>query len=126
MAFRKALIERALGAQLPHHLGWSPGDARPQEEANHRNGRTDNRPVRIVVPRDRASSFEPLHIAKHEWRFTGSDNKIVAICARGMAVFEIQAFLADQYGTEVGTDFISSVTAAVMSEVGALQVRPQR
>lgn len=130
MAFKKALIERALGAELSHHLGYSPGDARPQEETNHRNGSTgktvltDNGPVRIEVPRDRAGSFEPLLIPKHERRFTGFDDKIVAMYARGMTVREIQAFLAEQYGTEVSPDFISSVTDAVISEVGAWQARP--
>lgn len=130
MAFKKALIERALGAELSHHLGYSPGDARPQEEANHRNGSTgktvltDDGPVRIDVPRDRAGSFEPLLIPKHERRFTGFDDKIVAMYARGMTVREIQAFLGEQYGTEVSPDFISSVTDAVISEVGAWQSRP--
>jgi transposase-like protein len=130
MAFKKALIERALGAELSHHLGYGPGDARPAEEVNHRNGSTgktvltDNGPVRIDVPRDRAGSFEPLLIPKHERRFTGFDDKVVAMYARGMTVREIQAFLAEQYGTEVSPDFISSVTDAVMSEVGAWQARP--
>jgi putative transposase len=130
MAFKKALIERALGAELSHHLGYNPGDARAQEGANHRNGSTgktvltDNGPVRIDVPRDRAGSFEPLLIAKHERRFTGFDDKIVAMYARGMTVREIQAFLAEQYGTEVSPDLISSVTDAVISEVGAWQARP--
>jgi transposase-like protein len=130
MAFKKALIERALGAELSHHLGYNPGDARPQEGANHRNGSTgktvltDDGPVRIDVPRDRAGSFEPLLIPKHERRFTGFDDKIVAMYARGMTVREIQAFLGEQYGTEVSPDFISSVTDAVMSEVGAWQARP--
>src|SRR5690606_25556063 len=130
MAFKKALIERALGAELSHHLGYSPGDTRPQEETNHRNGSTgktvltDDGPVRIDVPRDRAGSFEPLLIPKHERRFTGFDDKIVAMYARGMTVREIQAFLGEQYGTEVSPDFISSVTDAVMSGVSAWQSRP--
>ena len=130
MAFKKALIERALGAELSHHLGYSPGDARPQEDTNHRNGSTgktvltDDGPVRIDVPRDRAGSFEPLLIPKHERRFTGFDDKIVAMYARGMTVREIQAFLAEQYGTEVSPEFISSVTDAVMAEISAWQGRP--
>jgi len=129
-AFKKALIESALSAELSHHLGYGPGDARPQETANHRNGSTgktvltDSGPVRIDVPRDRSGSFEPLLIPKHERRFTGFDDKIVAMYARGMTVREIQAFLAEQYSTEVSPDFISSVTDAVMSEVSAWQSRP--
>ena len=130
MAFKKALIERILGAELSHHLGYSLGADKPDEAGNHRNGAsgktvlTEDGPLRIDVPRDRQSSFEPLLIPKHERRFTGFDDKIVAMYARGMTVREIQGFLAEQYGTEVSPDFISSVTDAVMAEVTAWQSRP--
>lgn len=129
MAFKKALIERALGAELTHHLGYAAGADKPGEGKNHRNGAsgktvlTEDGPLRIEVPRDRTGSFEPLLIPKHERRFTGFDDKIVAMYARGMTVREIQGFLAEQYGTEVSPDLISSVTDAVMSEVTAWQAR---
>jgi transposase-like protein len=130
MALKKALIERALGAELSHHLGYPPGTAKPEEAGNQRNGKsaktvlTEDGPLRIEVPRDRAGSFEPILIPKHERRFTGFDDKIVAMYARGMTVREIQGFLAEQYGTEVSPEFISSVTDAVMTEVTAWQSRP--
>ena len=130
MAFKKALIERILSAELSHHLGYLPGADKPSEASNHRNGAsgktvlTEEGPLRIDVPRDRQGSFEPLLIPKHERRFTGFDDKIVAMYARGMTVREIQGFLAEQYGTEVSPDFISSVTDAVMTEVTAWQSRP--
>ncbi len=130
MAFKKALIERALGAELSHHLGYPPGAEKPSEVGNHRNGATgktvltEDGPLRIDIPRDRQGSFEPLLIPKHERRFTGFDDKIVAMYARGMTVREIQGFLAEQYGTDVSPEFISSVTDAVMAEVTAWQSRP--
>ena len=130
MAFKKALIERALGAELSHHLGYRPGATKPEDANNHRNGAsgktvlTEDGPLRIDVPRDREGSFEPVLIPKHDRRFTGFDDKIVAMYARGMTVREIQGFLAEQYGTEVAPDFISSVTDAVLAEVGAWQARP--
>ena len=130
MAFKKALIERAMGAELSHHLGYAPGAERPEGSPNQRNGTsgktvlTDDGPLRIDVPRDRDGSFEPVLIPKHERRFTGFDDKIVAMYARGMTVREIQSFLGEQYGTEVSPEFISSVTDAVMAEVTAWQSRP--
>ena len=129
-ALKKALIERALGGELSHHLGYPPGGESPDAGGNHRNGAsaktvlTGDGPMRIDVPRDRAGSFEPLLIPKHERRFTGFDDKIVALYARGMTVREIQGFLAEQYATEVSPEFISSVTDAVMAEVSAWQARP--
>jgi transposase-like protein len=130
MAFKKALIERALGAELGHHLGYPAGSGRPEDATNHRNGKsgktvlTDDGPLRLEIPRDRAGSFEPVLIPKHERRFTGFDDKIIAMYARGMTVREIQGFLAEQYGTEVSPDLISTVTDAVMDEVTAWQARP--
>jgi len=103
-----------LGAELSHHLGYPPGGEKPQDVSNHRNGvsgkpvLTEAGPLRIDVPRDRQGSFEPVLIPKHERRLTGFDDKIVALYARGMTVREIQGFLAEQYGTEVSPDFISS------------------
>ena len=129
MAFKKALIERAMQGELSHHLGYPLG-ATPAMGGNHRNGAsgktvlTEDGPLRIEVPRDREGSFEPLLIPKHERRFTGFDDKIVAMYARGMTVREIQALLAEQYGTEVSPEFISSVTDEVMAEVTAWQARP--
>jgi len=130
MALKKALIERALGGELSHHLGYPPGATKPEDSGNQRNGstaktvHTQDGPLRIEVPRDREGSFEPLLIGKHERRFTGFDDKIIAMYARGMTVREIQGFLAEQYGTEVSPEFISSVTDAVMAEVTAWQSRP--
>jgi putative transposase len=130
LAFKKALIERALGAEMSHHLGYAPGEGKPEPAKNHRNGvsaktvATDEGPVRIDVPRDREGSFEPLLIPKHERRFTGFDDKIIAMYARGMTMREIQGFLEEQYGVEVSPELISTVTDSVMSEVGAWQARP--
>lgn len=130
MAFKKALIERALGAELGHHLGYAQGQERPEQATNQRNGKsrktvlTDDGPLRVDIPRDRDGSFAPILIPKHERRFTGFDDKIIAMYARGMTVREIQGFLAEQYGTEVSPEFISSVTDAVMDEVTAWQTRP--
>ena len=67
VAFKKALIERALGAEMSHHLGYPSGASKPETGVtNQRNGRsaktvlTDDGPLRIEVPRDRAGSFEPV------------------------------------------------------------------
>jgi transposase-like protein len=129
-AFKKALIERALGAEMSHHLGYAAGADKPDAATNHRNGKsgktllTDDGPLRIEVPRDRKGEFDPKLIGKHERRFTGFDDKIIAMYARGMTVREIQGFLSEMYGTDVTPDFISGITDAVASEVVAWQSRP--
>jgi transposase-like protein len=128
--FKKAIIERALGGELTHHLGYPPGGNKPDATTNHRNGTgnktvlTDEGPLPIDVPRDRDGTFEPRLVAKHERRFAGFDDKILALSARGMTVREIQAFLADMYAVEVSPELISTVTDAVVAEVTAWQSRP--
>lgn len=130
LAFNKAIIERAMSAEMNMHLGYRPGQAKPLEQANERNGAsgktiiTDHGPIRVDLPRDRDGSFDPILIPKHERRFTGFDERIIAMYARGMSVREIQAFLAESYGTEVSPAFISSVTDEVMAEAMAWQSRP--
>jgi len=127
--FKKAIIERALGAEMSHHLGYALGEARPEDVTNHRNGRsaktvlTDDGPLTIDIPRDRHGNFDPLLIPKHERRFTGFDEKIIAMYARGMTVREVQGYLLEMYGVEVSPEFISSVTDAVMAEVSTWQAR---
>jgi len=122
---KKAVIERALGAELGLHLADPEGG-----DGNHRNGRsgktvlTDEGPLRIDVPRDRAGTFEPQLIPKHERRFAGFDERIVSMYARGMTVREIQGHLAQMYSVEVSPEFISKVTDEVMAEVTAWQSRP--
>src|SRR5688500_10999096 len=128
--FKKAIIERALGGELTHHLGYPAGGAKPDDTTNHRNGTggktvlTDDGPLTIDVPRDRDGTFEPRLIAKHERRFTGFDDKILALYARGMTVREIQGFLAEMYEVEVSPDLISTVTDSIVAEVTAWQSRP--
>jgi len=128
--FKKAIIERALGGELTHHLGYPPGGTKPKEATNHRNGTsgktilTDDGSLAIDVPRDREGTFEPRFIPKHERRFTGFDDKVLALYARGMTVREIQGFLAEMYAVEVSPDLISTVTDAVVAEVTAWQTRP--
>jgi putative transposase len=126
--FKKALIERALGAELTHHLGYPPG-AKP-DATNHRNGTTaktvltDDGTVDVDVPRDREGTFAPVLLPKHERRFTGFDDKILALYARGLTVREIQAFLHEMYAVEVSPDLISTVTDAIVEEITAWQARP--
>jgi len=130
LALKKALIERALSGEMNYHLGYAPGEAKPQTASNQRNGTgaktvyTDDGPLRLDIPRDRDASFNPILIPKHERRFTGFDDKIIAMYARGMTVRDIREFLLEQYGTHVSPEFISSVTDEVMAEVTAWQSRP--
>jgi putative transposase len=126
----KRLVERALAAELSEHLGYEHGQAPPGGVGNARNGmtpktlHTGHGSVRIDQPRDRRGSFEPQIVPKHQRRFAGFDDKIIAMYGRGMSVRDIQAHLAELYGVEVGHDLISRVTDAVLDDVREWQARP--
>jgi transposase-like protein len=130
LALKQALIEASLNAELSQHLGYRPGEEKPDAATNHRNGSTSKTvltgdgKLRIATPRDRDGSFEPLLVPKHARRFTAFDDSIVALYARGLTVREIQGYLAEAYGTEVSADLISTVTDGVLTEVMAWQSRP--
>ena len=127
---KKALIERALSAELTEHLGYEKGDPAGRGSGNSRNGTsaktllTDDGTIEISVPRDRAATFEPKLVQKGQTRFDGFDDKILSLYARGMTVREIQGHLFELYRVEVSPDLISRVTDAVLEEVRDWQNRP--
>jgi len=115
---------------MTEHLGHDKSQSVSNETGNTRNGSSmktlkgDFGALPITIPRDRAGTFEPQIISKNQTRWTGFDDKILSLYARGMSVREIQGHLQEIYGTEVSATLISSVTDAVIDEVKAWQSRP--
>jgi putative transposase len=126
----KALLERALNAELTHHLGYEKHDPAGHNSGNSRNGVTSKTvkgefgEIVVDTPRDRNGSFEPQILGKHQTRFDGFDDKILSLYARGMTTREIQGHLQEMYGVEVSPTLISDVTDAVLNEVKVWQNRP--
>lgn len=129
-ALTKALVERALEGELTHHLGYDKHDPAGYGNGNARNGKSrktlksEQGEVEIAIPRDRQGSFEPQLIRKHQTRWDGLDEKIIALYARGMTVRDIQAQLQEMYGVDVSPGLISEVTDGVLEEMKAWQSRP--
>jgi putative transposase len=126
----KALVERALNAELTHHLGYEKNQPEGRGRGNSRNGKSrkklkgDFGEVEIEVPRDREGEFEPRIVRKHQRRFTGFDDKILSMYARGMSTREIQGHLLEIYKVEVSASLISEVTDEIIDEVRQWQSRP--
>lgn len=115
----KALVERAMDAEMTMHLGYKKSDQAEKDTTNRRNGKTkktlrsDQGPLEIEVPRDREGEFEPEIVPKHQREFKGFDDKILSMYARGMTTREIAAHLKEIYGTEVSPELISRATDSV-------------
>jgi putative transposase len=127
--FVKAVLERAMNAELTHHLGYQKHDPAGNNSGNSRNGTSSKKvkgdfgELEIEVPRDRISTFEPQILPKHQTRFTGFDAKIVSMYARGMTTREMEGHLKEIYNVEVSPALISQVTEAVNEEVKLWQNR---
>ena len=126
----KILVEAALEAEMAEHLGHGKNETVENATGNTRNGKSQKTlkgefgELPIAIPRDRQGTFEPQLIPKHQTRWSGFDDKILSLYARGMTVREIQSHLEEMYGAEVSPTLISSVTDAVIDEVKAWQSRP--
>lgn len=123
-ALKKALAERALKAEMDHHLETEAPEGTSRNGYGRKTVLTDSGSIELSIPRDRLSSFDPQLIAKYQRRLPGFDEKIVAMYARGMTVREIQGHLRELYGLDVSPDLISAVTDAVLDEVAEWQNRP--
>jgi putative transposase len=127
---KKTLMERMLGGELTHHLGYAPGEPKPADQPNHRNGSTpktvltEDGAIPLAIPRDRAGTFEPRLVPKNARRLPRFDQNVLSLYARGVSVREIAEHLAELYQVEVAPSLISAVTDEVMAEVTAWQQRP--
>jgi putative transposase len=128
--FTKAVLERAMQAEMTTHLGYERHAPTGDNSGNSRNGKSQKTlkgefgELPIEVPRDRNSSFEPKIVPKGQTRFDGFNDKILSLYARGLTCREIQQHLEEIYQVDVSPALISNVTGAVMEEVTAWQSRP--
>jgi transposase-like protein len=127
----KAVLERALAAELTAHLGYERHDKSGSTSGNARNGtisknvQTGIGPVGLQVPRDRAGTFDPILVPKRSGRIAGGlDDMIISLYAHGMTVRDILHHLEQVYGTRLSHEQVSRITGQVMEEVRAWQDRP--
>ena len=124
----KITVETALNAELEDHLGFGKGEE--SDAGNNRNGytsktlQTEDGSFELDTPRDRAGSFEPQLVKKHQRRFTSMDDKILFLYAQGMTTREIVETFKEMYDADVSTTLISKVTDAVLEQVIEWQSRP--
>jgi len=125
----KQLLERAMAAELTEHVGYEKHEVAGHKSGNSRNGKSAKTlkgsfgTMPIAVPRDRNGTFAPQIIEKHQTRFTGFDEHIISLYARGLSTREIQQHIEEIYHVEVSPALISSVTDEVLDEVKTWQNR---
>jgi putative transposase len=126
----KRFVERAMQGEMNAHLGYAKHDPAGNNSGNSRNGVTrktlkgDFGEVEVETPRDRNGQFEPQLVRKNQTRWTGFDDKILSMYARGMSTRDIQGHLEEMYQVEVSPSMISEVTDGVMEDARIWQNRP--
>ena len=119
----KGILERSLQAEMTHHLGYERHARVQNKTRNARNGSSRKTvqgefgKLSLEIPRDRNATFEPVLVGKHERHFTGFDEKILALYARGMSTRDIQETLKELYGVDVDASLVSLVTESVLEEI---------
>src|ERR1044071_4017465 len=130
--FTKNVLETALNEEMTEHLGHEKNQAEPgRESTNVRNGSRGKTvisdaagEVRIDVPRDRESTFEPQIVKKRQRRLTEVDEIVLSLYAKGMTTGEISAHFAEIYGASVSKETISRITDKVVAEMQDWASRP--
>lgn len=126
----KAVIERALQAEMTHELGYARDDPAGVGSGNSRNGSgrktisTTNGSVTLDVPRDRNGTFEPKIVPKRARRLGQIDEMILSLYARGLSTRDIEAHLLEVYGVKASRELISNVTEVVTDEIEIWRNRP--
>ena len=126
----KQILETGLEVEMDEHLGYTKHDSAGRNGGNSRNGArsktviTEVGPVDIEVPRDRDSSFEPATVKKRQRRLNGVDSMVISLTAKGLTTGEVQAHLAETYGTDVSRETISKITDRVLDDLAEWQNRP--
>lgn len=122
-ALTRQVLQSALEAEMSAHLGYDKHDAAGRNHGNSRNGttrktvRTDIGDVTVQVPRDRAGTFEPVIVPKHQRRLPGFDANVISLYAKGMTTGDIVAHLEEVYGTTISKDLVSRVTSSLAEEM---------
>ena len=110
------------------HLGYEKSERSDSDD--YRNGykeKTVNSSygsVRLEVPQDRKSTFNPKVVKKRQKDISDIDQKIISMYVKGMTTHQIFDTLMDIYGFEVSEGFISDVTDKILPQIEEWQNRP--
>ena len=129
-ALVRQVLQTGLSVELTDHLGYERHAVEGRGSGNSRNGSypktvtTEIGKVELAVPRDRNGTFNPVTVPKGQRRLDGLTAGVVSLYAKGMSTGDIQAHLAEIYGTDISRDTISRITDAVLEDMVAWQNRP--
>ena len=126
----RQVLQTGLEVEMAEHLGYERHAVGGRGSGNSRNGttpktvKTEIGQVDLRVPRDRAGTFAPVTVPKHQRRLDGLSGNVISLYAKGLTTGEIQAHLEEIYDTEVSRETISKITDEIVADMAAWQNRP--
>jgi transposase-like protein len=119
----KQLTEAAMQAELEQHLSQD-------ETPNRKNGssaktmKSTSGSFELNTPRDRAGSFEPQIVKKHQTQLTDElERKIIGLFSLGTSYQDIRAHIEEMYGISVSNGTLNAVTDKLLPELQAWRER---
>ncbi|OOE57732.1 IS256 family transposase [Salinivibrio sp. ML323] len=119
----KQLTEAAMQAELDEHLA-------DEKQPNRKNGSTSKSvkspagSFELSTPRDRAGSFEPQLVKKHQTHLTDElERKILALFSLGTSYQDIRMHIEELYGINVSNGNLNAVTDKLLPELQAWRER---
>ena len=99
---KKQIIERVLEGELEHELGYRKNSKEEKNGANRRNGKYDKtiidnegKKIKIEIPRDRDTEYEPQFVPKGLRRFEEFDDQVISLYARGLTMADAESSEAE-------------------------------
>ncbi|MEN8234179.1 MAG: IS256 family transposase [Actinomycetota bacterium] len=126
----RQVLQTGLGVEMADHLGYDRYAIEGRGSGNSRNGyspktvTTEVGKVDLLVPRDRAGTFEPQTVPKHQRRLDGLTGNVISLYAKGLTTGDIQAHLEEIYDTDISREAISRITDTIVDDMNAWQNRP--
>jgi putative transposase len=126
----KELVQKMLESEMDEHLGYVKNDRDNKLTPNNRNGKsektikTSSGQIKISIPRDRDSSFDPIAVPKHERMSQKLEDAIISLYAKGLTVTDIEEQIHEIYGVKLSPASVSNITNKVLEHLHEWQSRP--
>ena len=119
--FMKNMIENMLKAEIDEYVENS--------KETSKNGyysktvKSDAGKIKLDIPRDRNSDYQPQLIPKGKSTISGIDDKIISMYARGMSLRDIEKQIKEMYDVDMSDSLISRITDKIVPEIKQWQNR---
>lgn len=119
--FMKNMIESMLKAEIDEHIENNKGTSKNGYYS--KTVKSDTGEIKLDIPRDRNSDYQPQLIPKGKTTISGIDDRIISMYARGMSLRDIEKQIKEMYDVDMSDSLISRITDKILPEIKQWQNR---